>query len=69
MRHAVRVLLALLFVGHSLGAQTSDTTSRGDKTFLTKRDLALSGLALGATALLSVWDPDISLASRDECRR
>ena len=66
MRHAVLVVLALLLVGHSLDAQTSDTTSRGDKTFLTKRDLAISGLALGATALLSVWDPDIALASREK---
>lgn len=66
MRHAVLVVLALLLVGHSLDAQTSDTTSRGDKTFLTKRDLAISGLALGATALLSVWDPDIAQASREK---
>jgi membrane-associated phospholipid phosphatase len=65
VRHAARVVLALLFIGHSLGAQTVDTTSRGDKTFLTKRDLAISGLALGATALLSKWDPDIAQASRE----
>ena len=65
MRHAVRVVLALLIAGHSLGAQTLDTASRGDKTFLTRRDLAVSGLALGAAALLSKWDPDIAQASRD----
>lgn len=65
MRHPVRLLVALLLAAQPLGAQSADTTSRGDKTFLTKRDLAISGLALGASALLSVWDPDIALASRE----
>lgn len=64
MRHAVRVVLALLLVVPPLGAQSADTTSRGDKTFLTKRDLAIGGLALGASALLSVWDDDIAIASQ-----
>jgi membrane-associated phospholipid phosphatase len=65
VRHVVRLVLALLLAGQTLGAQTFDSTSRGDKTFLTKRDLAISGLALGATALLSKWDPDIAQASRE----
>jgi membrane-associated phospholipid phosphatase len=64
VRHAVRVVLALLLLVPPLGAQSADTTSRGDKTFLTKRDLAIGGLALGASALLSVWDDDIAIASQ-----
>lgn len=55
------VLLAL--ATQVAGAQLSDTTGR-DKTFLTRRDLLTSGIALGATALLSRYDDDIALASR-----
>jgi membrane-associated phospholipid phosphatase len=57
----VAVLLAL--VAELAGAQAPDTTRR-DKTFLTRRDLVISGLALGATALLSRYDDDIALASQ-----
>ena len=64
MRHAVRIVLALLLLAPPLGAQSPDTTSRGDKTFLTKRDLAISGIAFGTAALLSIWDDDIALASQ-----
>ncbi len=55
------VVLLTLVTGLS-GAQTPDSSV--DKTFLTRRDLAISGLALGATALLSRYDDDIALASR-----
>jgi membrane-associated phospholipid phosphatase len=65
VRHPARLVFALLFVGTPLGAQMSDTTSRGDKTFLTKRDLAISALALGTTALISVWDDDVAKASQE----
>ena len=65
MRHAVRLVLTLLVVGAPLGAQVTDTTSRGDKTFLTRRDLVISGLALGTAALLSNWDDDIALSSQE----
>ncbi|HKH91958.1 MAG TPA: phosphatase PAP2 family protein [Gemmatimonadaceae bacterium] len=65
MRHAARLAVALLLVAETATAQTSDTTSRGDKTFLTRRDLAISGVALGTAALLSVWDRDIAVASRE----
>ena len=64
MRHAARLALVLSLAGHALGAQTADTTSRGDKTFLTRRDLATAGIVFGATALLSVWDTDIAQASQ-----
>jgi membrane-associated phospholipid phosphatase len=39
-------------------------TATPDKTFLTRRDLAVSGLALAGTALLSRWDTDIAKASQ-----
>ena len=64
MRHAVRVVLFLLLLVRPIAAQSADTTSQGDKTFLTKRDLAISGIAFGATALLSIWDDDIAIASQ-----
>jgi membrane-associated phospholipid phosphatase len=57
--------LAALLAAHNVGAQVADTTSHVDKTFLTKRDLAISGIALGATTLLSIWDPNIARASQD----
>jgi membrane-associated phospholipid phosphatase len=60
----VVVLLALL--SQTAGAQASrPDTSRRDKTFLTRRDLLISGIALGATGLLSIYDDDIALASRE----
>src|SRR3954469_12869365 len=55
------VLLALL--GHVPPAQAPDST-HGDKTFLVKRDLAITGLAAGATALVSIFDDDVALASQ-----
>jgi membrane-associated phospholipid phosphatase len=58
--HAV-VLFAVL--APVAGAQSPDT-ARGDKTFLTRRDLGISAIALGATALLSRWDDDIAVASQ-----
>lgn len=44
-------------------AQAPDTVTH-DKTFLTRRDLGLAGLAIGATGLLSRWDTDIARASQ-----
>ena len=66
VHHVARlVVVGCLFAASAAHAQTSDTTSRGDKTFLTRRDLVTSGVVLGATALLSKWDSDIALASRE----
>src|SRR5215210_7073439 len=65
VRLARSIAIVALLVAQSAAAQSADTTSRGDKTFLTRRDLAISGIALGATALLSVWDRDIAVASRE----
>jgi membrane-associated phospholipid phosphatase len=75
VRYHARLVLTLLLVGTPLvggplagtplHAQVADSASRGDKTFLTKRDLGISALALGATGLLSVWDDDIAKASQE----
>ena len=65
MRFARSLVVVALLVARTAGAQSVDSTSRGDKTFLTKRDLAISGIALGATALLSRWDGDIARASQE----
>jgi membrane-associated phospholipid phosphatase len=65
VRLLASIAIVLLFVARTSSAQGTDTTSRGDKTFLTRRDLAFSGIALGATALLSTWDDDIARASQD----
>jgi membrane-associated phospholipid phosphatase len=64
VRTAIRIALVLSLVARAASAQQPDSTSRGDKTFLTRRDLLSAGLALGATAALSHWDTDIALASQ-----
>lgn len=63
MRPIGTVVVLLALVAGRAGAQTADTTRR-DKTFLTRRDLLSSGIALGATMLLSRYDDDIALASQ-----
>jgi membrane-associated phospholipid phosphatase len=63
VRLARLVGLAVLLAAEAAGAQ-SDSASRGDKTFFTRRDLLWTGLAIGATGLLSHWDPDIAIASQ-----
>ncbi|MEO6527638.1 MAG: phosphatase PAP2 family protein [Gemmatimonadaceae bacterium] len=64
MRTLVQLSLALILAVQAAGAQGSDSSSRGDKTFLVRRDLLTAGVALGATALLSRWDTDIAQASQ-----
>jgi membrane-associated phospholipid phosphatase len=63
VRPIATVAVLLAFVSGPAAAQARDT-ARVDKTFLTRRDLLISGVALGATALLSRYDDDIALASR-----
>lgn len=58
---AVAVTLALLAAPAT--AQTRDTTHR-DKRFFTRQDALVAGVALGASALLSIYDDDIALASQ-----
>jgi len=62
---SLTALLTALLAAQTLGAQTVDSTAHGDKTFLTRRDLGIAGVALGATAFLSIWDPNIAKASQD----
>lgn len=57
------VLIAL--ASQAMLAQAPDSSPR-DKTFLTRRDLLISGVAVGATALLSIYDDDIALASQEK---
>jgi membrane-associated phospholipid phosphatase len=61
---AARILFLVLLITRVASAQGRDSASRGDKTFLTRRDLAISGVALGATALLSRWDDEIARESQ-----
>jgi membrane-associated phospholipid phosphatase len=61
VRTAFRIALVVSLAARTLGAQAVDSsTSRGDKTFLVRRDLLTAGLALGATAVLSIWDDNIA---------
>jgi membrane-associated phospholipid phosphatase len=57
------VVASLALLVNTAGAQAADT-SRHDKTFLTRRDLLLAGLAVGATGVLSIYDDDIARASQ-----
>jgi membrane-associated phospholipid phosphatase len=43
----------------------ADSAARHDKTFLTRRDLGVAAVGLGAAALLSHWDRDIARASQE----
>lgn len=58
----IALSLSLAAAGPAM-AQGADTVHH-DKTFLTRRDAGLAAVALGATALLSHWDPDIARASQ-----
>lgn len=63
MRSSVPAVVLLALAAQLASAQSSDTTRR-DKTFLTRRDLVISGIALGTTVAFSIFDDDIALASR-----
>jgi membrane-associated phospholipid phosphatase len=63
VRHFCVAVASLALVASSAGAQMRDTT-RHDKTFLTRRDLLISGIGLAATGLVSIYDDDIALASQ-----
>ncbi|NUS47468.1 MAG: phosphatase PAP2 family protein [Gemmatimonadaceae bacterium] len=64
MRSFGTVVVLVALASQSVLAQAPDS-SRHDKTFLTRRDLGLAAIAVGATALLSHYDVDIARASRD----
>lgn len=65
----VALLVALSIAAQPALAQRPDSASRGDRTFMTRRDLWIGAAALGATALLSIWDDDIALASQKDRKR
>ena len=58
------VVASLLLVTSQVASGQGPDTLAHDKTFLTRRDLAVSAIALGATGLLSHWDTDIARASQ-----
>lgn len=63
MRALRNAVLPLVLLASTAASQASDSSSR-DKTFLTRRDLLVAGLALGATGIVSLFDDDIAVASR-----
>jgi membrane-associated phospholipid phosphatase len=63
VRSPVAIAISLALVANVAGAQARDTVTH-DKTFLTRKDLLITGAAVGATALLSVFDDDIAVASQ-----
>ncbi len=63
MRPFATVALSLVLLGNSAGAQVADANGVS-KTFLNRSDLWTAGAVLGASALLSIWDDDIALASQ-----
>lgn len=62
---AAALVCASLALASSAIAQVRDTVIVHDKTFLTRRDALIAGVATGATLLLSRYDNDIALASQE----
>ncbi len=63
MRSAIAAFLLLLAGGTSASAQRADSTAH-DKTFFTRADLLVAGVALGTTAAVSFFDDDVAVASQ-----
>jgi membrane-associated phospholipid phosphatase len=66
VRSQIAIALSLALVLNAAGvagAQARDSVSH-DKTFLTRRDLLIAGVAVGATGLVSIFDDDIAAASQ-----
>ena len=63
VRRFVPTVLCLALFGQSVMAQRVDT-SGVSKTFFNRRDLAFAGIALAATGVLSLADPQIARASQ-----
>ena len=63
MRSIAAAASLFLLAASQASGQSPDTLAH-DKTFLTRRDLGISVVALGATGLLSHWDTDIARASQ-----
>jgi membrane-associated phospholipid phosphatase len=63
VRLAIALGCTLVLLGQQAEAQRVDTTGV-NKTFLVREDLIPVGIAIGATALLSHYDPDIAKSSQ-----
>jgi membrane-associated phospholipid phosphatase len=63
VRSPVAFVISLALVTNVAGAQARDTVTH-DKTFLTRKDLLITGAAVGATALISVFDDDVAKSSQ-----
>jgi membrane-associated phospholipid phosphatase len=62
-RSAVYIVLLLCFAGTALTAQANDTTS-AQKTFFTRRDAVLSGVAMAGSGIVSIFDERIGRWAR-----
>ncbi len=60
MRSFVVALVSIVLIGRPATAQSADSS----RSFLNRRDLLISGVALGATGVLSLFDDDIAQASQ-----
>ena len=60
---ATLLVLSLMLLTHTADAQRVDT-SGVSKTFLNRRDLGMTAVALAATGALSAFDPQIARASQ-----
>jgi hypothetical protein len=56
-------IVSLCFAGSALAAQTTDSTS-GQKTFFTRRDAVLSGIAIAGSGAVSIFDERIGQWAR-----
>ena len=63
MRALRGVLIPLVLFASTAAGQAADSSSH-DKTFLTRRDLLVGGVALAATGIVSIFDDDIAIASQ-----
>ncbi|MEP6991364.1 MAG: phosphatase PAP2 family protein [bacterium] len=63
MRRSIKFVLTFLLAAQPALAQVADT-SGVSKTFLNRRDLAYTGIALAATGVLSYFDPQIARAAQ-----
>lgn len=64
-RSKILLMSSLLLAAQLASAQDAQPDKQPDKTFLTRRDLLISAVALGGTLALSYYDPDIARASQE----
>jgi len=62
-RRTTSYVLSLVFVASTLAAQANDSTV-ADKTFFTRRDLVLSGVAIAGSGVISMFDERIGRWAR-----